>query len=99
MLLLVCLLTSPGLFEICSGSVAASGCLLIADSLLFAGAQMIHAMVDGFVVQHLLPPTVSVLTSSNYSMISFVLSTGLGRLTGPTLARYLIVSGGQNVYA
>lgn len=78
---------------------AASATLLLADALLFGSFYLSDSLSQGIILQHLLPKELSVFNVNAIILMITGLQDGTGRFLGPPLARHLIDTGGQNVYA
>jgi hypothetical protein len=108
-LLLMSLVGSLCLFHVCGllrGTSldawyvpAASALLLVADAFLFSSFYLNDSITQGLLLQYLLPQEVSVFNVNNINLVITLLQDGSGRFIGPPLSRYLIFSGGQNLYA
>jgi hypothetical protein len=94
----VCVLLRGTRFEAWYAPTA-SALLLVADAFLFSSFYMNDSITQGLLLQYLLPQEVSVFNVNNINLMITVLQDGSGRFVGPPLSRYLIVSGGQNLYA
>jgi hypothetical protein len=72
--------------------------LLVADCVLFAGLMMSGGLVEGALRQHCLQST-WLLDINNITLALYILMDGLGRFSGPPIARWLIAIDGQVLYA